>query len=257
MPEINVNGTTINYVGSEEIDPSRPTLLLIHGAGQRLATWRFQTGLLDDAGVNYVIPDLPGRGGSGGGGFRSIEEYKDFIKDFADALGLGELILAGHSMGGGVALNFALDYPEKVKALVLVGTGARLRVAGETLKVVKNNYPLFCDVSPSRSFAEASSEELKQEFKNGLLATPSEVCYHDLSACNEFDFMERVHEVKAPSCIIAGSNDILAPVKYSEYLHEKIAGSELYVIERAGHFVMQENAERFNAVLADFLARNR
>ena len=125
MPEINVNGTTINYVGSEEIDPSRPTLLLIHGAGQRLATWRFQTGLLDDAGVNYVIPDLPGRGGSGGNGLLSIEEYKDFIKDFADALGLGELILAGHSMGGGVALNFALDYPEKVKALVLVGTGAR------------------------------------------------------------------------------------------------------------------------------------
>jgi len=257
MPEINVNGTVINYVGSEAIDPSRPTVLLIHGAGQRLATWRFQTGPLDDAGLNYVIPDLPGRGGSGGKGLRSVEEYKGFVKDFADALGLGELILAGHSMGGGVALNFALDYPEKVKALVLVGTGARLRVAGETLKVVKNNYPLFCDVSPSRSFAEISPEELKEEFRKGLLATPAEVCYHDLSACNEFDFMERVHEIKAPSCIVAGSLDILAPVKYSEYLHEKIEGSELYVIEGAGHFFMQENAERFNAVLMDFLARNK
>ncbi|HML94909.1 MAG TPA: alpha/beta hydrolase [Thermodesulfobacteriota bacterium] len=257
MPEISVNGTVINYAGSGEIDPSRPTVLLIHGAGQRLATWRFQTGPLDDAGWNYVIPDLPGRGGSGGKGLRSVEEYKDFVKDFADALGLGKLILAGHSMGGGVALNFALDYPEKVKALVLVGTGARLRVAGETLKVVKNNYPLFCDVSPSRSFAETSPEELKEEFKNGLIATPGEVCYHDLSACNEFDFMERVHEIKAPSCIVAGTLDILAPVKYSEYLHEKIEGSELYVIEGAGHFVMQEKAERFNAVLADFLSRNK
>ena len=256
MPEINVKGTKVNYVGSEEIDPIRPTLVLIHGAGQSLSTWRFQTGPLDSAGWNYVIPDLPGRGGSGGEGLRSVEEYKDFVKDFTDALGLGELVLAGHSMGGGIALNFVLDYPEKVKALVLVGTGARLRVAGETLKVVKNNYPLFCEVSPSRVFAEASSEELKLEFQRGLLATPGEVCYYDLTACHGFDFMERLGEITAPSCVIGGSLDILAPVKYSEHLRDNITHSELYIFEEAGHFVMQEKAGEFNAALMDFLARN-
>lgn len=258
MPEIDIRGINIHYIGSEAPDTSRPTVLLIHGAGQRIATWRFQTEHLKNSpDFNFIVPDLPGRGGSGGTGFRSIGEYTRFIEDFVSALGLDSLTLAGHSMGGGVVINYVLDHPERVKACVLVGTGARLRVAGETLKVVKNNYPLFCDVSPTRVFAENSPEELKSKFREDMLDTRSEVCYWDLTACDEFDFMGRVKEIETPSCVIAGALDLLAPAKYSEYLHNSINGSELHIIEDAGHFVMQEKPGQFNEAFFRFLDRNK
>ncbi|MEQ9619957.1 MAG: alpha/beta hydrolase [Deltaproteobacteria bacterium] len=255
MSEILLNGNRIHYISDSEIDRSRATVLMIHGAGQRSATWRFQIDLLGKTpGFNFIAPDLPGHGKSGGEGHRSVDGYKEFIEEFAGTLGLDDLILVGHSMGGGAAMLFALEHAEKVRACVLVDTGARLRVAEETLKAVKNNYRLFCDISPTRAFAENSSEELKKEFREGLLNTSQDVCYWDLVACDEFDITARVGEIGVPALIVSGSEDILTPVKYGEYLNKNIKGSSFKVIEKAGHFVMQESPEEFNRVLISFIS---
>ena len=255
MSETLVNGNRIHYISGDKIDRSRPTVLMIHGAGQSSATWKFQLELLrKQSDFNFIVLDLPGHGKSEGEGFRSMDGYKGFINEFVGTLGLDDLILVGHSMGGGVAMLFALEHAEKVRACVLVGTGARMRVAGETLKAVKNNYQLFCDISPTRSFAENSSEELKKEFREGLLNTSQDVCYWDLIACDEFDISGRVSGIEVPALIISGSEDILTPVKYGEYLNNRIKGSRFIVIEKAGHFVMQESPEEFNRALINFIS---
>jgi pimeloyl-ACP methyl ester carboxylesterase len=190
---------------------------------------------------------------SEGSGFKDIAGYKGFIEEFADALCFNDLILVGHSMGGGVAMVFALDHPEKVRACVLAGAGARLRVAGETLKAVKNNYQAFCDAAPARMIAPDSPEEIRKEFREGLLNTSPHVCYWDLVACDEFDIMERVHEIKTPACIISGEFDILTPPKYGEHLKNSIRDSFYHLIHDAGHFMMQEKPEEFNRILRGFL----
>ncbi len=258
MSEILIDGNRIHYIKSDKIESSRPTVLLIHGAGQSIATWKFQLDLLKNhPDFNLIAPDLPGHGQSEGEGFRSISEYKEFIKKFIDTLGLDDLIPVGHSMGGGAAMLLSLDRPEKLRACVLVCTGARLRVAGETLRAVKNNYRLFCDVAPSRAFAEGSPDELKKEFREGLLNTSSEVSYWDLLACDEFDITDRIRETKVPACIISGEEDILTPVKYGEYLHSTIKGSVFHIIRKAGHFVMQEAPAEFNRILLDYLLKHK
>ncbi len=254
MPYISVRGLKINYVSGDNFTKSRPTVFMIHGAGQSTATWEYQVDILrSHPRFNLLIIDLPGHGKSEGKGYRSITEYTDFVKDFTNTLSLEKLILVGHSMGGGIAQVFAVDYPESVLACVLVATGARLRVAKETLSAVKNNYEIFCEVAPTRAFAGSSPEELKTRFREGLRRTNQDVSYWDLMACDEFDIMNELGEIKVPTLIISGEEDILTPVKYGEYLSQKISNSKLHVINGVGHFMMQEKPDDFNRVLLEFL----
>ena len=254
MPEITIGGNRINYIEGDAIDPGRPTVLMIHGAGQRVSTWKRQLEILKNhPKYNLIIPDLPGHGASEGEGLRDIAGYEGFIEEFAGALGLGDIIPVGHSMGGAVAMVYALDNPQKVRASVLVGTGARMRVAGETLKTVKNNYLLFCDVAPSRMIAPGSSEEIRKEFREGLRDTSPDVCYWDLVACDEFDLMDRVHQINKPTCVVSAELDILTPPKYGEHLRDFIYGSSYHLINAAGHFMMLEQPAEFNRILSGFL----
>lgn len=254
MPEISVHGIRINYIAGEVFDKSRPTVLMIHGAGQSSLTWEYQIDVLKNhPGFNLTIPDLPGHGISEGSGYKIIREYSGFIRDFVHALGLEKLIIGGHSMGGGIAQVFTLNYPEMVYACILIGTGARLRVAKETLDTVKSDYETFCRMAPTCSFNPSSPEELKQKFVEGLLKTPQTISYWDLLACDEFDIMDEVEGIKVPTLIISATEDILTPVKYGEYLNLKIRNSKLHVIKNAGHFMMQEKPEEFNRILIEFL----
>ncbi len=254
MSDILVRGLKINYIAGENFEKSRPTILMIHGAGQSSLTWKYQLdSLKSHSKFNLFVIDLPGHGKSEGSGFKSVREYSGFIKAIADALDLQKLILVGHSMGGGVVQVFALEYPEVVYACVLVGTGVRLRVAKETLEAVKNNYEAYCKIAPTRSFTSFSPEELKKRFVEGLLRTPQQIVHQDFIACDEFDITSEVEKIKVPTLIVSSTEDMLTPVRYGEYLHSKIQGSEFHVIKDAGHFMMQESADVFNHILLKFL----
>ena len=244
----------IHYLRSENFNKDHPTILMIHGAGQTGKTWENQFEILrDHAKFNAVIIDLPGHGKSIGPGSSTINEYKNFLKYFCDELDLTDLILVGHSMGGGIAQRYTIDYTESVNSLILAATGARLRVAKETLDLVKTDYGRFCEIAPSRAFADSSPDELKEEFKLGLLSVAPEVVFQDFVACDEFDITGEVKEIAVPTLIISGDQDILTPVKYGEYLARKIKNSTLRVIRDAGHFVMKEKPHEFNRVLMNFL----
>lgn len=254
MPQISIQGKSIHFQEGEKFDKSRTTLLFIHGAGQRAYTWRFQEALfINHPKFNYIALDLPGRAGSEGAGLRTVSDYKDFLLEFINSLELENIILIGHSMGGGIAMLMAIEHPERFKALVLVATSAKLSVAPETMEKVRDNYQEFYEISPTRAFAEESSQELKDEYRSGLIDTGSEVCYGDLMACNVFDIMNEVEKIHVPTLIISADKDIMTPSKYGEYLHQKIYGSEFHIIKGSGHFVMQEKAEEVNHILVHFL----
>ncbi|NIP38721.1 MAG: alpha/beta hydrolase [Candidatus Dadabacteria bacterium] len=128
-----------------------------------------------------------------------------------------------------------------------------MSVARETLLAVRDNYGVFCDVAPSRAFAESSPVILKAKFKEGLQSTKQKVAYDDLLACNVFDISNKVSKINVPTLIISGSEDILTLPRRSEYLDHQIFDSELHIIEGAGHFVMQEKPDEFNAIVSDFI----
>lgn len=255
MSSILVPNSKIHYLRGDNFKKDHPTILMIHGAGQTCKTWENQFEILrDQAKFNTIMLDLPGHGRSAGPACSDINEYKNFLKYFCDELELRALILVGHSMGGGIAQAYAVDYPQDIKSLILVATGSRLRVARETLNLVKDDYHKFCKIAPSRAFASSTPDELKEEFTDELLNTTPEVVYRDFIACDEFDITDEVEGIGVRTLIISGDQDILTPVKYGEYLHEKIKNSSLYVIKDTGHFIMKEKPHEFNTVLINFLA---
>ena len=77
--------------------------------------------------------------------------------------------------------------------------------------------------------------------------------YRDLSACNVFDIMNRLHEITLPTLIICGADDRLTPIKYSQFLHQHIAGSVLRIIPGAGHYVMREQPEAVNQAIEEWM----
>jgi len=254
MPQILIKGINIHIIKGDKIDKSRPTLLFVHGAGQRSYGWRFQEGpFKNHSDFNYIALDLPGRAGSEGDVYKTVTDYKDFLLDFIEELKLENIIMIGHSMGGAIAMLIAIENPELLKAIVLIATSPKLAVAQQTLDKVRENYDEFCEISPTRAFAEESPKELKDEYREGLIDTGSDVCYADLIACNEFDITDEVNKIKVPTLIISADKDIMTPWKNGEYLHQQIYGSEFQLIKDSGHFVMQEKAQETNSILSQFL----
>src|SRR6516225_5802971 len=125
---VDVSGYATNYyyVGKTTLPSVVPdfsrghALILLHGAGSNGHAWHYQ---YDGLGNRHspIAPDLPGHGRSSGvEGLRTIEDYAAFTQSFLDSLRLESAVIAGHSMGGAIAMEFALRHPARVKALVLI-----------------------------------------------------------------------------------------------------------------------------------------
>jgi len=254
MPKISVNGIATSYKYFGDDNKAKPTVIFIHGAAQSSESWEFQFDFCRSfTRFNFVIPDLPGHGASDGTGFRSIQLYSDFLIKFIEQSEFTEVVLVGHSMGGRISQVLIIDNPEKIIGTVLAGTGARIRVTRATLDAAKNDFGKFSELASGNSFSKFATKDLREKFKMRLDSSSQETCVNDLIACNEFDVKDNLSEIKVPSLIIAGEEDILAPVKYSKYLYEKIPDSRLETIKHAGHFMMQEKPNEFNHLLSNFL----
>ena len=223
------------------------TLVFIHGAGGGRVTWRLQLAHFRDA---QAIP-LPGH--PIGSGRDTIEEYADSVRDYVRANQVQNPILVGHSMGGAIAIEYALRSVD-LSGLVLVRNGARLQVRQDVSSKLLEDYHEASRMLAELSVAPDCDAVIIDRIASELLKVRPEVTLGDLSACNKFDRMNEVHQITCPTLIVCGAKDQLTPVNYSEYLHQKIKNSRLVVIPGVGHSVMLENHRDFNRVLEDFVA---
>lgn len=230
----------VSHADSGPASEGRPPLVLIHGAGGTHRHWPDEIRALP--GRRVIALDLPGHGGSPGPAPQGVAAYARSALAFFDALGVARAVVAGHSMGGGVALSMALGAPERVAGLVLVGTGARLRVSPALMQTVADPAALAAaaDSMARWSFGSLAGPELLREFARGMLANAPGVVHGDFAACDAFDVMARLGEIRTPALVVCGSEDRLTPLKYSEYLRDHIAGAQLEVVAGAGHLVMLE-----------------
>ena len=249
MPYINVDNIKTYYVASNFSDEKIP-IIFIHGAGNTSHTWFNQLNLNIEKYFPLAI-DLPGHGRSEGEGSDNIEGYSNFIYSFINKMDFKNVILAGHSMGGAIVQDFSFKFPEIVTKIILVATGAKLRVAQEILENTKlgysYNYLAYSNKTDNNIIKEAESE---------FSLTNPMVRYNDFIACNNFDMMDKIDQINISSLIIVGSDDLLTPLKYANFLHDKLKNSRLIVINEAGHSVMWEKPKETNAAIISFLTDN-
>ena len=256
MPFINVQNQRLHFSQHLEDDSSPPLpLVLVHGAGGNLYHWPPALRRLSQHDV-YAL-DLPGHGKSEGPGRDRIAAYVDVVHDWAQALDLPPFVLAGHSMGGAIAQAFALTHPDMLKGLVLVATGARLRVHPDILEGIRTDMEQVGRMLVDWAYGQKATPEQKRQFLRQFLSVPQETMYGDWAACNLFDVRNRLSEIELPTLIIAGSMDVLTPEKYARYMADRLPKADIALIEGGGHMLMLEQPQLVANAILGFLDRLR
>nr|HID13177.1 alpha/beta hydrolase [Anaerolineae bacterium] len=230
-----------------------PALVLVHGAGGNRLQW--PGGLRRLSGVTVYTLDLPGHGRSGGQGCDTTEGYVEAVAAFFHAVGIKRAVLAGHSMGGAIAMTLALDFADCVTGLVLIATGARLRVAPAILEGIRTDFEGSVELITRFAWSPEASPELTELGRRALLETGPDVLFGDLTACDRFDVMGRLGEIETPTLVIGGTADQLTPLKYIRFLSEHIPNAQLVLVEGAGHMVMLERPVETAKAVREFLKK--
>ena len=235
---------------------SGPLLVLVHGAGGSAELWQPQLdGLADVARI--VAPDLPGHGPLGGRGKPSVAAYAEWLGAFLDALGEEPAVLVGHSMGGAVAQTLALARPAGLAGLILIGTGARLRVLARIVDLLRQHPGEGQSLIQDLSFGPAAPRESVEMVGRVLREGAPLVVLGDYLACDRFDVRERLAGIRTPTLVLTGAEDRLTPLRYGWLLAETIPGARLLEIPGAGHFPQLEQPVPVNAAIRGFLAELR
>ncbi len=250
MPEVSVRQDVVHF--QDTMKASGRTLLFLHGAGGSHHTFRDQwAGLKGTA--RLVIPDLPGHAGSAGTPFETVSESADWVRDFGRQMGLSKFLLVGHSMGGAIAIQAALNKVPGIEALILVGTGARLKISSAILDGIGGRYKEFAPELVEWMMSPETSPDLRDDVLKDVLSTRPETYLADFRACNGFDVMDRLGEIRVPTLVVNGDADRLTPLKYGQYLATNIPGAVLKILHGTGHLAMLERPTELNAVITSFL----
>jgi len=159
-------------------------------------------------------------------------------------------------MGGAIVQTLALTHPEVMKGIVLVGTGARLKVLPLILDGIKNNFEEIVQRINQFAYSRKAPSDLVEKGVLGMRQCRAEVIYGDFLACDRFDITNEVEKIDLPTLILCGEDDQLTPLKYSQFLQSQINGSKLEALSNAGHMVMMESPQVFNEKIKEFIFDN-
>ena len=273
LRELTIHGHRMSYRTAGQ----GPVLLLIHGMAGSATTWKRVMPALSQK-FNVVAPDLLGHGGSEKvAGDYSLGALASNLRDLLVALGHERASIVGQSLGGGIALQLAYQFPERCERLVLVSSGglgreinpllrwlslpgsaavlslacsARVQhavegAAGWASRIGLRPAPAISEFW--RSYASLGDEETRRAFLRTLRAV-IDGSGQAVSASN------RLHlAAELPTLIIWGGSDPIIPVEHAHEAHAGIEGSRLEIFDGVGHYPHVEAPERFVAVLADFI----
>ncbi|MGV1682830.1 alpha/beta fold hydrolase [Sphingopyxis sp. NJF-3] len=265
---VTVDGRTWPYL--EGGDPAKPLLLLVHGFAGDKDNWSMIAPYLT-RDYHVVAPDLPGFGENERNPALAYDVAAQTarLKGFADALGLDRPHVAGNSMGGWIALRYALDYPDALASLILLDNAgvkgandsdlekqaanedynplviANLEDADRLVAMVVHKPPFI----PSRLKPALYGDALKyRDQLDGIFwVIATEMRDHPLN--------DRLGEVRVPTLILWGRHDRLIDVSCVPVLEAGIAGSTAHIMEHVGHVPMVEDPKGTAAILKGFLAK--
>ena len=204
-------------------------------------------------GVSSLALELPGHGESGVAQISDVKEYSRYVVQFLEAKRLKSVYLTGHSMGGAVALASVMSHAELLKGVILIGSGAKLRVKDSILEGVKSDFRKTVDEIIGYAFSPAADPSLIQEGTRGLLRCNVDTMHNDFIACDRFDVLSELESITTPALILCGEDDLLTPPKYSQFMSGKIPNAKLTIVPQSGHMVMLEQPGVIGGLITQFI----
>ena len=241
-------------------------LVLIHGLGADTNAWMFQMPelakkykvvIFDNRGVGQTdTPDIP----------YSAQMMADDTADLMDALNIAEAHILGYSLGGFIAQELAIKYPQKVRSLILATSSACMPLRTKLIEgtwgllveegvgpdtLMKAQLPYFFTEAmlESPGFIEMTIDSVLQNPQ----PQPNHAFIRQLSVCLDHDARDRLSMINAPSLILVGSEDCLLPVKTSRELASGIPNAKIKVLDGGGHAFTVEIPDKFNQAVLEFL----
>lgn len=217
-----------------QTDEKRP-ILILHGWGSKAAAWKEVADFLIKDGYRVVVPDLPGFGDNPSPEKPwGLDEYTEWVNNFARKNNLTRFYLLGHSFGGGIAIKYAILFPEKVEKLFLV---AAAYARSKTLKkiflgLISKIFKIFSFLPFyglfRRTFYKFVIRKSDYAHAKGIMKESY------LKVINE-DLSSQLSEITAPTVIIWGEKDDITPLKLAYFAKERIKNSELVIVEDGRH----------------------
>jgi pimeloyl-ACP methyl ester carboxylesterase len=270
--EITLHGHQFSYRRAG----SGPLLVLLHGIAGTSATWENVMLRLGERHT-VIAPDFLGHGESSKPrGDYSLGAYANGIRDLLGALGYERGTIIGHSLGGGVAMQFAYQFPERCERLVLVSSGGlgrevHLLLRAAVLPGAEAVLPWLCTAG-QRSVAAITQvlgrlglragtdlEEIWRNFTSLEDSGARHAFVHTVRGIMDLggqrvSATDRLYlAAELPTLIIWGERDPLIPVRHAHLAHERIPGSRLEIFPDAGHFPYRDDPQRFASLVLDFL----
>jgi pimeloyl-ACP methyl ester carboxylesterase len=235
---------------------NQPTLVFIHGGGGDKNQWNFQCNFFRTRGFGVLTLSLSGHGRSAHSPNSSISDYAKEISLLISHIKLSDYVLIGHSMGGGIVLSYTLSFLDNPpRDIILIGTGAKLNVAPVFFDLLSTDFNQALRLMGKFSYANETNVEIKLINQEILSKNGPDILINDLKACQKFDVRDRLNEIDISSLIICGEEDGMTPVKFSNFLNEKLNNSHIVIIPKAGHFVFQEAPDIVNEAILQFINR--
>ncbi len=234
-------------------DSPAPPIVLLHGMLGDLSNWVDTIHTLSENGYRVLAPILPvydfPLSETG------VPRLTEHVARFVDALELGPSILVGNSLGGHIALLFALDHTDRVEALVLSGSSGIYEATMGTTFFKRQDREFIKERTEMTFYDPAhATEELVNEMFEIVNDRPRALRLLQIArSADDETVAEELSQLHMPTLLIWGQDDVITPPEVAEEFRDRIPEARLHFIDKCGHAPMIEHPEQFNQLTLDFL----
>lgn len=241
MPSLSVDGCRVRY---RQQGSGRPPLLLLHSAGGSSLPLLELINLLSPR-RRVVACDLPGHGQSGPlfpepRASELLERYAEVAAELAERVGLGRYVVVGHSMGGAIGLLMAERFAERIAAVVVVASAARLPMSPPLRRALEGPADDLVAFFAANGYSPHSGPARGARWARDQLQCSRRQLLADFGACDRFDMRNELSRISQPVTVIAPTDDLLTPPRAARSLAARLPRARLELLDRAGHFAVQE-----------------